>query len=155
MLEIERISRLSARYTLDDDEGHTGSWARRRFREEMDGDLDGERYELRRERRNRLVLVHSGRVLATADAGKRGRWMISCGDSTYVLARKSRWRSEMELRSGEKTLGSLRKARRGGVLCDLPSEVSPAARAFVAFVVLTLWNRAAAGAEAGAVAATG
>jgi hypothetical protein len=33
--------------------------------------------------------------------------------------------------------------------------VSPAARAFVAFVVLTLWNRAAAGAEAGAVAATG
>ena len=94
-------------------------------------------------------------MLATADAGKRGRWMISCGDSTYVLARKSRWRSEMELRSGEKTLGSIRRARRGGVLCDLPSEVSPAARAFVAFVVLTLWNRAAAGAEAGAVAATG
>ena len=62
----------------------------------------------------------------------------------------------MELCHGAIVVGSIRKGRapRGRVLCELPVELSPAYQAFIGFVVLMLWNRAAASSGAPAVAAS-
>jgi hypothetical protein len=146
VLEIERLSWLRLRYAVRDDRGHSGTWVRRRFKEAMTGEVDGEVYELQRDNRKHFALVQSGCALVTADAGRRGRWTISAGDSVYELRRKSAWRSAMELRSGERRIGWIRKGKapRGKVLCELPPELSPVAQVFVGFVALTLWNRAAA-----------
>jgi hypothetical protein len=123
----------------------------------MAGEIDGNTFELRRDGRRRFTLVSSGAALASAEAARRTPWTITVDGSAYELRRRRWWRSEMELRCGGTTVGSIRRGRapRGQVLCDLPAELSPAVQAFVGFVVLALWNRAAAGAEAGAVAAGG
>jgi hypothetical protein len=157
VLEIERLSWLTPRYAVRDDRGHGGTWVRSRFKETMTGDLDGRQYELARDGRRRFVLMQAGGVVATADAGRRGRWAISVGNSAYELRRKSAWRSEMELRADGTTIGSIRKgtAPRGRILCDLPPELSPAAQAFIGFLVVVLWSRAAASSGAAAGAATG
>lgn len=123
----------------------------------MTGDIDGRPYELRRGGRRRFTLVSSDEVLATAEAARRGRWTISGDGCVYELSRRSRWRSEMELRGGAVAVGSIRRARapRGRVLCDLSPELSPALQAFIGFVALALWNRAAASSGSGAVAVSG
>ena len=155
MLVIQRVSWRRPRYTLSDDDGHRGRWTRRRFGEAMARDLDGSPFELRRDGRSRFTLVSSGTVLATAEATARGRWTISVDGSAYQLRRTSRWRSAMELRRNEIAVGSIRKGRRGQVLCDLPSELSPAVQAFIGFVVVALWNRAAASSGSAVVVAGG
>jgi hypothetical protein len=157
VLEIERLSWLKPRYAVRDDRGHTGMWMRRRFKENMTGDLDGHPYELGRDGRKHFFLAQAGSVLATADAGRRGSWAISVGGSAYELRRKSAWRSEMELQGGPTSIGSIRKAKapRGKVLCELPLELSPAVQAFIGFLVVTLWNRAAASSGATTAAVTG
>ncbi len=126
MLEIEQPSWRKARYAVRDDRGHTGTWVRRRFQEGMEGDLDGDRYEMKRESRKQFVLLHSESAVAEAVAGRRGRWSVTAGDSSYDVRRRSGWRSEMELLAGEVVVGSIRKgkARRVKVLCELPSELS-------------------------------
>ena len=152
MLEIRRLSWLTPRYAVRDDRGHGGTWVRRRFKETMTGDLDGQSYEFGRDGRRRFFLSQAGIVLATADGDRRGRWTISIGDSAYELRRRSSWRSDMELRAQQTTVGSIRKGRRGRVLCELPPELSPGAQAFIGFLALTLWSRADA--SSGASAAT-
>jgi hypothetical protein len=153
VLVIQRVSWRQPRYTVSDDDGHHGLWTRRLFREAMAGDLDGSRFELRRDGRSHFTLVGSGTVLATAEATARGRWTISVDGSAYELGRASRWRSAMELRRDEIAVGSIRKGRRGQVLCDLPAEFPPAVQAFIGFVVVALWNRAAASSGSAVVVA--
>ena len=155
MLVIQRVSWRRPRYTLSDDDGHRGLRTRRRFGEAIAGDLDGSPFELRRDGRSRFTLVSSGTPLATAEATARGCWTISVDGSAYQLRRTSRWRSAMELRRNEIAVGSIRKGRRGQVLCDLPSELSPAVQAFIGFVVVALWNRAAASSGSAVVMAGG
>jgi hypothetical protein len=151
------LSWLTPRYGVRDDRGHAGMWVRRRFTETVTGELDGQPYEMLRDGRKRFVLRQAGSVLATAEAGRRGRWSISAGDSSYELRRKSAWRSEMELRAHGSQIGSIRKAAasRGKVLCALPSELSPAVQAFIGFLVITLWSRAAASSGATGAAVAG
>jgi hypothetical protein len=156
VLVIERDSWRRPVYTVRDDAGHTGRWTRRRFGEAMTGEIDGKPLELRRDGRRRFTLVGSGTVLATAQAPTRSGWTITTDGSEYQLRRASRWRSDMELRRGEIPVGSIRKGRgRRQALCDLPAELSPAAQAFIGFVVLALWNRAAASSGSVVVAASG
>jgi hypothetical protein len=157
MLVIDRVSLWQPRYAVSDDDGHRGLWTRRRFGETMTGELDGNPFELRRDGRRRFTLSSSGTMLATAEATARGRWTISVDGSVYELRRRSRRRSDMELRRGEIAVGSIRKGRaRGGqVLCDLPAELSPAVQAFIGFVVVVLWNRAAASSGSAVVVAGG
>jgi len=130
---------------------------RRRFAETMTGEIDGEAYELRRDGRRRFTLISRGTELARAEAARRGQWTILVEGSMYELRKRSSFRSVMDLHSGATTLGSIRKGRgsRGRVLCELPAELSPAVQAFIGFVVLLLWDRAAASAGAAAVVATG
>lgn len=157
MLVIERVSWRQPGYTVHDDAGHIGRWMRRRFSESMTGEIDGNPLELRRDGRRRFTLVSSDTVLATAEAARRTPWTITVDGSSYQLRRGSRWRSGMELRQGGIAVGSIRKGRasRGQVLCELPAELAPAAQAFIGFVVLTLWNRAAASSGAAVVVASG
>ena len=156
MLVIERVSWRAPNYTVRDDAGHTGRWQRRRFAESMTGEVDGTPLELRRDGRRRFTLASSDAVLATAEAPRRTRWTITANGSAYQLRRRSRWRSDMELCRGEVAVGSIRKGRgaRGQVLCDLPDGLSPAVQAFVGFVVLALWNRAAASSGSAVVVAS-
>jgi hypothetical protein len=157
VLVIERVSWRQLRYAVSDDAGHTGRWMRRRFAETMTGDIDGNPFELRRDGRRRFTLVSLDTVLATAEAPRRAHWTISTDEFAYQLRRRSRWRSEMELRRGGVAVGSIRKGRalRGQVLCALPAEVPPPIQAFVGFVVLALWNRAAASSGSAVVVASG
>ena len=130
---------------------------RRRFREAVTGEIDGEPYEVRPGGRKRFALLSSGTELATAEAAARGRWTILVEGSAYELRRRSSWRSAMDLLSGASTVGSIRKGRapRGELLCELPTELSPPVQAFIGFVVLLLWNRTASSSGAAAVAASG
>ena len=140
---------------VSDEDGRRGLWARRRFREAMAGELDGSPFELRGDGRSRFTLTSSETVLAAAEASARGRWTISVDGSTYQLRRTSSWRSTMELRHNEVAVGSIRKGRRGQVLCELPAELSPAVHAFIGFVVVALWNRAAASSASATVVSGG
>ena len=157
VLEIERVSWRNPRYTVRDDHGHSGVWTRRRFAETMTGEIDGEPYELRRDGRRRFTLIGRGTELARAEAARRGRWAIHVEGAMYELRKRSSFRSVMDLHSGATTLGSISKGRapRGRVLCELPAELPPAVQVFIGFVVLLLWDRAAAGAGAAAAVATG
>lgn len=150
MLEIERLSWRSPRYAVRDDRGHEGVWVRRRFKERMSGEIDGERYEFGRDGRRRFVLTRAGSEVAAAEAGRRGRWSITAGDSMYELRRKSPLRSEVQLWADQTQVGSIRKASapRGKIVCDLPAEFSPTVQTFIGFVVVALWSRAAAGSVA-------
>ncbi|MBV8956270.1 MAG: hypothetical protein JO179_19185 [Solirubrobacterales bacterium] len=157
MLEIERVSWRAPRYAVRDDDGPVGVWIRRRFGEAMTGEIDGEPYELRPDGRRRFMLLGPGTQLATAEATRRGRWTVLVQGSTYELARQSAWRSGMDLRSRAITIGSIRKgsAGRGRVFCELPAELPRPVQAFIGFVVLLLWNRAASSSGAAAVVASG
>jgi hypothetical protein len=154
VLEIERVSWRKPCYTVRDSDGHGGGWIRRRFRETLAGDIDGEPYELRREGSRRFALVSHGTEVAGAEAGRRGRWTVVVAGASYELRRRSKWGSAMDLVSGSSTVGSIRKGKapRGRVVCELPSELSPAIQAFIGFVVLLLWDRAAASSGAAAAA---
>jgi hypothetical protein len=112
----------------------------------MRGEVDGTSFELRRDGRSRFTLLSSDTLLATAKAPRRSPWKITSGGSVYQLRRSSRWRPDMELLRDSSAAGSIRKGRalRAQVLCDLPAELPPAAQASIGFVVLALWNRAAA-----------
>jgi hypothetical protein len=129
---------------------------RPRFKEAMTGELDGQEYEFGRTGRKHFFLMRARRVLATADGAARGRWTIAVGDAAYELRRARGRRSAMELRRGEAAIGSIRKGKalRCRVVCELPSELSPAEQTFIGFVVLTLWNRSAASSGTAAVAST-
>jgi hypothetical protein len=153
---IERTSWRTPRYTVRDEAGHSGLCVRRRFAEAVTGEIDGNPFQVRRDARRRFTLVSSDTIVATAEAARRGQWTIATDGVAYQLRRRSRWRSDMELCRGSTPVGSIRKGRapRGQVLCDLPAELSPAAQAFVGFLVLALWNRAAAGSGSAAVAGT-
>ena len=157
MLEILRTSWTVPRYVVRYEGDQCGIWERRRFGEAMTGELDGDRYELRRDGRRRFVLMSSGTVLATAEAARRGSWTISVDGLVYELRRKTRLRSEMELLRDGVVLGAIRKARaaRAGAVCELPAELSAVLQAFIGFVVLILWNRAASSSGTAAAAATG
>ena len=156
MLEIERLSWLKPRYLVRDDRGSSGEWVRARFKESMAGELGGRRYEFARDGRKRFSLIEGGRVLATADAARRGRWAISVGGSAYELARRSAWRSEMELRAAGEAVGRIHRGRaaRGKVVCELPAELPAPVQAFAGLLALTLWNRAAASSSGAASAAS-
>lgn len=155
MLRIVRDGRRTPRYTVSTDDGHCGTWVRRRFREDMAGECGGNHYELRREGRRRFTLVGAGAELASAEVTRRRRWAISFGGDGggYELRRKSAWRSEMELvRDQSIVVGSIKKGRGRPrtTVCDLPAVLSPVEQTFIGLLVLILWERAAA--ASGAVA---
>jgi hypothetical protein len=156
MVKIRRQRMFSPRYAVWDEHGRGSIWTGRLGREGATTEIDGERYEMRREGRKRFVLVAGQHELAAAERDGRN-WTVAVGGETYDLHRPSMWRSRFELRTPEGPAGSVRRERLT-VLCDLPTEFPVAVQAFIGFVAMALWNReaaAAGGASAGATAATG
>jgi hypothetical protein len=139
---------------VEDYHGHRGTWVRCRFDVDVYGDIDGRTYELGHRKRRQFVLTEAGNAVVSADyAGRRG-WTISLGETKYELRQPSMWRPDMELLAAGVKIGSVRKARirmaRNRTVCDLPSDIAPAAQAFIGFVAMALWQRAAADAGFGA-----
>jgi hypothetical protein len=153
MVKIRRQRMFRPRYAVWDENGQMSTWCGRLGREGASADIDGERYEVRRDGRRRFLLTAGGRELAAADRSGR-TWKVTVGGSEYELRRPSIWRSRMELRGPGGAVGSVYRERRT-VMCDVPAHMSTPERAFVGFVVMALWNReaaAAGGASAGATA---
>ena len=154
MVEIRRIKGIKPRYEVSDRLGNLSTWEGRFAREGVAADIDGERWEVRREGGKRFVLNAGDRQLATADRGKRNRWTIVAGDQQYELRRKGFWGTAMELRTDSLALGSVRRARRPRrVVCEGLDGLPAPTQAFVGFVAMALWDRDAA--VAGATAAGG
>jgi hypothetical protein len=154
VVEIRRIKGIKPRYEVSDRLGNVSRWEGRFGREGVATDIDGERWEVRREGGKRFVLTAGDRELAAANRGKRNRWSISAGGESYELRSASFWRTEMVLSGADTTHGRIRRARRPRrVVCDLSDDLPSEVQAFVGFVVMALWDREAA--LAGTTAASG
>jgi hypothetical protein len=154
VVEIRRIKGIKPRYEVSDRLGNVSTWEGRFGREGVAADIDGERWQVRREGGKRFVLTVGERELASADRGKRNRWTIVSGGESYELRNTSFWGTEMELRGTDTTHGRVKRARRPRrVVCDLSDDLPGEVQAFVGFVVMALWDRQAA--IAGATAASG
>jgi hypothetical protein len=154
VVEIRRTKGIKPRYEVSDRLGNVSAWAGRFGREGVRADIDGERWEVRREGGKRFVLTVGDRELATADRAKRNRWTIAAAGDAYELKPVSFWRTEMELRGPDTMHGRILRARRPRrVVCDLSDDLPAEVQAFVGFVVMALWDRQAA--IAGATAASG
>jgi hypothetical protein len=155
VLTISRLARSGRGYAVEDDRGHRGTWERRRFDVDMTGDIDGRTYALGHKKRTQFSLTEAGEVVVRADYAGRRRWTISVGETAYELRQPSMWRQDMELLAGGAKVGSVRKVRAGVLrnhtLCDLPPDLPTGVQAFIGFVAMALWQRAAADAGAGAV----
>ncbi|HEX2133502.1 MAG TPA: hypothetical protein VHH15_18290 [Actinophytocola sp.] len=121
-------------------------------RESCEFTLDGHRLRVDRERGKRFVLSGPTGRIASADRETGRRWAITTGDGRLELVRPSVWRSAWELRHGETSVGRFEHrgvfnwSAHAEVSADLPQPV----RVFAFYVVLMLWERAAAAAAAGA-----
>lgn len=155
MLTISRLGRAGRRYAVEDDRGPSGTWERRRFDVDVTGELDGRTYALSHHKRTEFFLTEGGTPVATARHAGRRRWTISAGAEEYELRQPSMWREAFELSTGGATVGTVRRARTGMLqsqtVCDLPAEIPPPVQAFIGFVVMALWMRAASDASAGVV----
>jgi hypothetical protein len=153
-LEIARVNWLRPAYEVRDEAGNSSTWEQHGWKEAMSGDLDEQRHELRADGRRRFLLFRGGDVVARADAGKRGRWTILAGGSSYELRRSSRWRPEMEIRDGDTSAGVIRRAR-GKVVCDLPEGLALDVQVFTGLLAMLLWNRDAASSAVSTVVGAG
>jgi hypothetical protein len=146
VLEIERVTRSWRRYTVRDERVVHGVWTYRGLGGLVEGDLDGQRYQIRRRRGNSFELIASGAVLATASSRRGGRWSIAVGEARYELRRRSARHATMEVWHGSGVVGSVRKQGigRGIVRCDLPAELAVPIQAFIGFVAVAIWSRARA-----------
>jgi hypothetical protein len=153
-VKIERLSLLKPRYAVSGG----AVWEGRAFREPLTAEDHGRRLEFRPDGRKRFVLLVDGRE--SASAARAGReWVVKGEHATYVLRRRSLWRSAMEVLSNGEPIGVVERAHapRGAVSVELAAEVPATVQAFIGFVAITLWRRAAAssGGGSGAIVASG
>lgn len=117
-------------------------------RESCSFTVDSQPYEVHRERRKRFTLSGPGGVVATADRAGGRQWTIGSTAGKLELVRPSLWRSHWELRRGSRSMGTVRHA--GGFgrssIADLAPDIPLPLRVFAYYVVLMVWERAAAAA---------
>jgi hypothetical protein len=144
VLEIERVRRSWRRYTVRDERIVHGVWTYRGFGGSVEGDLDGQRYQIRRRRGKGFELIGPGAVLATGSSRRGGRWSIAVDEARYELRRRSARHAAMEVWQGFSVVGSVRKQGmgRGIVRCELPAELAVPVQAFIGFVAVAIWSRA-------------
>ncbi|MCT2587350.1 hypothetical protein [Actinophytocola gossypii] len=119
-------------------------------RESCEFTVDDQRLRVDRERGKRFVLSGPVGRIASADRETGRRWAITTAAGRLELERPSTWRSAWELRRGGVTVGRFEHrgvfswTATGDVSAELPLPV----RVFAFYVVLMLWERAAATAAA-------
>jgi len=128
------------------------SLSRRRFREACFFELDGDRYELKRQRwwGGAFLLECNGSVLFRAhkpSAFKRS-FELKHGGERYTVAAKSMWSRVYVLRQGSRVVGRIDRpswwSQRAEA--DLPEDLPLVLRAFLVSLVLLMWRREGAGA---------
>lgn len=157
MIQIRRIKVFKPRYAVTDAQGSVSQWAGRFGREGATGVVDGDQYGFRKDGRKRFALAAGEREVASAERKDRSgrRWNVSVGERSYELIKPSAFRSKLELRDGQATLGTITRKRRN-TICDLPDDLPVALQSFLGFIAMALWSREAAassGGSTGAVAA--
>lgn len=141
---------FSRRYVLQEDARPVTELANFR-RESCDFTVDGVRMRVSRERGKRFVLDGPGGRIASADRESGKRWAVTTSAGLVELVRPSVWRSTWELHRGGQAVGRVEPDR--GLFtrsshADLPTDLPLAVRVFAYYVVLMLWERAAASAAA-------
>jgi hypothetical protein len=106
---------------------------------------EGEPYGFRRDGRRRFTLDSPSGTLATAQRRSiwSARWDVAVRSQAYELVRAGWFTRTFLVRSGGAEVGRIARVgalRRGGTV-DLPVGMPSAARAFIAAVVVTQWNR--------------
>ncbi len=119
-------------------------------REGCDFTVGGHSYRIRRERSKRFLLNGPGGEAAVAERDGGKRWRISSPVGSYELVRTSFWRSAWELQANGRPVGRIERAGGFGRLskAELPAEIPRELQVFVFYVVLMVWERAAAAAAA-------
>ena len=146
MLEARKASVWRNRYAITDDGRPLATWDGSSWKAGSSFELEARRFVVRANVwGNRYGMVDQyGVPIASADGVGRKRWTVDADGRTYHFQRASVWRSEEELHSEGRRVGSVRRTSiwRGGAVADLPGLPLPVA-VFVLGVVLTMWDSAA------------
>lgn len=153
MLTVLPHGALKNGFDLVDPAGVTlGAFVGSAWRENGQIHIGAERWDFRRERSRRFVLVGPHGTYAAADRTSlwSGEWRISAGDVSYDLVKPSWLSRRYELRAGDEVRGELHPK---GVFSSkaevtLPADLPPPVQVFVIAVVLTLWRRDQASSQA-------
>lgn len=151
MLRASRHGLFRYRYDLTEDGEPVAQLAGFR-REGCEFTLEGRTLRVGRERSKRFVITGPDGRVATADRESGRRWRITTPEGHLELVRPSVWRSAWEVHRGGRPVGRIEQDR--GLFArtshaDLPADLPLPVRVFAFYVVLILWQRAAAAATAG------
>jgi hypothetical protein len=151
MLEARKASVWKNRYAITEDGRPLATWDGSSWKADSSFELEARRYVVRANMWGNTygMVDQDGIPIASADRVGRKRWTVDADGRTYHFQRASVWRSEEELHSGGRRVGSVRRKStwRGDAVAvaDLPGLPLPVA-VFVLGVVLTMWDSAAAAA---------
>jgi hypothetical protein len=147
MIEARKASVWKNRYDIMADGRRLATWDGSSWKAGGTVELDGRRYEVRANLWGSKygMANEDGARIASADRVGRKKWTVEADGRTYEFRRASVWRSEEELYSGGRSVGTVRRKSiwRGDAVADLPGLPLPV-QVFVLVVVLTNWDSNAA-----------
>ena len=146
-IEARKASVWKNRYDIMADGLRLATWDGSSWKAGGTVELDGRRYEVRANMwGSRYAMVNEeGTRIASADRVGHKKWTVEADGRTYEFRRASVWRSEEELLSEGRRVGSVTRKSiwRGDAVADLPNLPLPV-QVFVLVVVLTKWDSDAA-----------
>ncbi len=149
MLRARRLGWFKREYEVETSSGPpvTVSGGKR---EACTFELDGVGYRIERDGRKRFVLTGPNGRIATADRETGRQWAIKAQGGNAKLVRPSIWRSGWELHQRGSAQGTIRHdgAFSRWYPADLPADLDLSVRMLAFYVVLVLFERAAAAAAA-------
>lgn len=152
MLEAKKASIWKNRYDIASDGRRLATWDASSWKSGGTIELDGRRYEVRANMWGSKygMVDQDGTPIASADRVGRKTWTVEVDGRTYEFHRASLWRSEEELHSEGRRVGSVRRSSmwRGDAVADLPG-LPLTVQVFVLAVVLTMWDSTSAAAVSG------
>lgn len=112
--------------------------------------LDGTDYRIERDGRKRFVLSGPAGRIATAERENGRRWALTAPHDSATLVRPSFWRSGWELHQHGSARGTIEHegAFSSWYSANLPEDIELPVRMLAFYVVLVIFERAAAAAAA-------
>ena len=149
MLEATKPSIWRNNYDITVDGRPLARWEGSLWKAGGTFELDGRRYHVRSNMWGSTygMADDDDTAVATADRVGRKRWTVEADGLTYAFQRPSLWRSEEELLSEGRRVGSVTRTSiwRSDAVADLPGLPLPV-QVFVLVVVLTTWDQDASSA---------
>jgi hypothetical protein len=120
-------------------------------RESCEFSLDGTGFRIERDGGKRFLLHGPDGRLATAERQTGREWAVRASTGNLKLVKPSFWRSGWEVRQRGSGKGGIRHdgAFKKTYTADLPADVPPPVAVFALYVVLVIFERAAAAAASG------